>query len=359
MIKNKIDYRLVNIALLVLTVFLLYKTGNLWTGVTGKALAITTPFIIGFVVAYALHPFVKWLQKHHVPKGFAIFLVVAIVVAVFGITLVLVAPLLFEQLSNLFNSIITFLKEMSLDHDLNLGQFQKSLSQSFNEIIGGLGKYVSDGAVNIIGVSLGVISTALIAFSASIYLLADMDRIRTGFKKFLRKRSKKAYKYFSILDKEMKAYLTGFIKIVGITLIEYTLTFYFIGHPNALLLGFLAAVANLIPYFGGIFTNCIACITAFVISPWLFFKTLIAFFILSNVDGYVINPVVYGKTNQVHPIVVIFSVFAGGILMGVTGIIISLPTAILVQATIKYFKPDIKEKLEDMKEVSIIEKEEI
>lgn len=358
MIKNKIDYRLVNIALLVLTVFLLYKTGNLWTGVTGKVFAILTPFLIGFVVAYALHPFITWLQKHHVPKGLAIFIVIALVLAVFIITIVLVAPLLFEQLSNLFNSIITFLKEMSLDHDLNLGQFQKSLSQSFNEIIGGLGKYVSDGAVNIIGVSLGVISTTLIAFSASIYLLTDMDRIRAGFKKFLRKRSKRAYKYFSILDKEMKAYLTGFIKIVGITLIEYTLTFYFIGHPNALLLGFLAAVANLIPYFGGIFTNCIACITAFVISPWLFFKTLIAFFVLSNVDGYVINPFVYGKTNQVHPIVVIFSVFAGGILMGVPGIIISLPTAILVQATIKYFKPDIKEKLEDMKEVSIIEKEE-
>lgn len=358
MIKNKMDYRLVNIALIVLTIFLLYKTGNLWMGVTNKVFAILTPFFIGFVVAYALHPCIKWLQKHHIPKALSIFIVILAVLAIFAITLILVAPLLFDQLSSLFNNIITFLKEMSLDHDLNIGSLQKSLSQSFNEIIGNLGKYVSDGAINMIGVSLGVISTTLIAFSASIYLLTDMDHIRASFKKFLRKRSKRAYKYFSILDKEMKSYLTGFLKIVGITLFEYTLTFYFIGHPNALLLGFLAGVANLIPYFGGIFTNCIACITAFVISPWLFFKTLIAFFILSNVDGYIINPFVYGKTNQVHPIVVIFSVFAGGILMGVPGIIISLPTAILVQATIKYFKPDIKEKLEDMREMPIIEKEE-
>ena len=172
------------------------------------------------------------------------------------------------------------------------------------------------------------------------------------------KKSMRAYRYFSILDQEMKSYLTGFVKIVVITLFEYTLTFYFIGHPNALLLGCLAAVASLIPYFGGMITNCIACITAFVTSPWLFFKTLIAFFILSNVDGYLINPMVYGKTNEVHPIVVIFSVFAGGILMGVTGIILSLPVAIIIQATIKFFKPEIKDKLDDMKEIKIIEKEE-
>ena len=85
---------------------------------------------------------------------------------------------------------------------------------------------------------------------------------------------------------------------------------------------------------------------------------MFAFFILSNVDGYLINPMVYGKTNEVHPIVVIFSVFAGGILMGVTGIILSLPVAIIIQATIKFFKPEIKDKLDDMKEIKIIEKEE-
>ena len=71
-----------------------------------------------------------------------------------------------------------------------------------------------------------------------------MERIRSNFKTYLKRKSKKAYRYFSLLDKEMKAYLTGFLKIVVITLFEYTLTFYFIGHPNALLLGCLAAVAN-------------------------------------------------------------------------------------------------------------------
>jgi len=189
----------------------------------------------------------------------------------------------------------------------------------------------------------------VIAFAAAIYLLVDMDKIRSEFKSFLLSRNKRSFDYFKILDTEMKNYLTGFIKIVGITLVEYTVAFVIIGHPNAILLGFLAAIATLIPYFGGIITNIIASITAFVISPGLFIRTIICFFVLSTLDGYVINPFVYGKTNEIHPLAVIFAVFAGGALFGVLGIIISLPLAIIVIATYKFYRGDITEKIEDIK----------
>ena len=48
-----------------------------------------------------------------------------------------------------------------------------------------------------------------------------------------------------------------------------------------------------------------------------------------------------GKTNQVHPLIVISSVFIGGILFGIIGIIIALPLSILIIATIKFFKNDL------------------
>ena len=148
---------------------------------------------------------------------------------------------------------------------------------------------------------------------------------------------------------EMKAYITGFIKIVLITFVEYTIAYTIIGHPSALLLGFVAAMGNLIPYFGGIATNMIAAITAFAISPSLFVKTCIAFFVCSNLDGYVINPYVYGKSNKVHPLITILAVFAGGILFGILGIIISLPVTIILITTIKYYSEDIADLWEEVK----------
>lgn len=350
MLKNRLDYKLVNVALLAVIIFLLYQTGNLWMGVTGKILSILTPFFFAFAIAYALYPILKYLQTKNFPKAFGVFLIIAIIIGIFAITAVLIAPLLFDQLSSLFNNIISFLKEMSVNYDWNVGPLQDSLSKTFKEIIMNLGKYVSDGALSVIGVSLSLISSVLIAFSAFVYFLIDMDRIRTGIKKFLKKMNKRSFQYVQTLDHEMHSYLNGFVKIIFISLIEYTLAFYIIGHPNALLLGFLAAVGTLIPYFGGITVNCIAVVTAFVSGPALFIKTIIAFMVLSSIDGYIINPLVYGKTNQVHPIVVILSVFAGGILFGIVGIIISLPTAILLIATYKFFKGDLVDRYEDYKE---------
>lgn len=350
MIKNKIDFKLINIALIVLIVYLMYRTGNLWIGVASKILTIIMPFFFAFIVAYALHPIVKALEKRKIPKGLAIFIVIAMIVGIAIFILCLIAPVFINQLTSLFNSIMTFIKELSLDLDLNLGTIQDSLNNIFNEVISKIGKDVSNGAINFIGSSISVISTIFIGFSAAIYFLIDMDNIRIWIKKKLKRKSKKMYQYIRTLDQEMKNYLSGFIKIIFISFFEYSLAFLIIRHPNALLLGTLAAVANLIPYFGGIITNIIAAVTAFVINPLLFIKTLVVFFILSAIDGYLINPLVYGKTNKVHPIVVILSVFAGGILFGTIGIVISLPLAIIIIATYKFFEEDISEKIEDIKE---------
>lgn len=350
--KDSLNFKLINTTILVLMIYLLYQTGNLWTGMIGKIYQIIFPFLIAFIVAYALHPLLRYLQSKKIPKPLSIFIIIAIIIGIVAILLILVAPLLFSQLSNLFNSIIAFIKQISVDYDLNFGGLQESLSKSFNEIIVSLGKYVSDGAINFIGVSLNYISTLVIAFSAAIYFLIDMDKIRAMIKKYLIKHNQKSYFYLKRLDIEMKNYLTGFMKIVLITIFEYSIAFLIIGHPDALLLGCLAAIASLIPYFGGIITNIIAAITAFVISPALFIRTVIAFFILSNLDGYVINPIVYGKTNQVHPLIVILSVFAGGILFGILGVIISLPTAILILTTYKFYKTDIYDKIDEVKEKS-------
>ena len=349
MLKNKLDFKLINFAIITLIIFLMYQTSEIWLGFASIILKIITPLFFAFILAYVLHPYLKFLIERNIPKAFAIVIVILTVLVVLGLILGIAVPMLFSQLGSLFNGIISFIKEISLQFDLNFGNLQESLSLSFNQIIEKIGVIVSDGAASFIGTSIGYVTLALISFSAAIYILIDMDKVRDEFGSFLRKKSKKVYRYVALLDEEMKNYLVGFFKIVLITLFEYSIAFLIIGHPNALLLGFLAALASLIPYFGGIITNCIAAITAFVISPALFVRTIITFVILSTLDGYVINPLVYGKTNKVHPLVVILSVFVGGSLFGILGRVLSLPVAIIIITTYKYFKEDISDKIEDIK----------
>ena len=341
MLKNKLDFKLINLCLIVLIFFLLYQTGSLWITIFSKIISIVTPFFFAFIIAYAFNPLLRWFVKKGLPKGLGVFIIVLIILGIIGLILGLGLPLIANQLSGLFGGIIEFINEMSLKFNVNFNDLESTLSTSFNGILADVSKYVSNGALSLIGSSLSIITGIMIALSAAIYLLIDMDKIRKNVYNFINKRSKKISTYIEILDEEMKKYLGGLLKIVFITLFEYSLGYLIIGHPNALLLGLLASLAVVIPYFGGIFINIIALITAFVISPALFIRTIICVLVLSFMDGYLINPLVYGKSNQMHPLIVIIAVFAGGILFGLFGIIMSLPLSIIIVATIRYFKKDI------------------
>lgn len=338
---NKINYKLVNLLFIFLIFYLIYQTSGFWLGIVSILGKILFPFIIAFVLAYALSPLVNYLRRQNVPKGLAIFLVLAFFTCLFGFMIWLITPVFIEQTGNIFDGIITFFKEISLRHNINFSVLQNQLSGIFNDTLANLGNVISNGAINIIGISLSIFSNFFIVIAAFIYFMIDMDKIKAWVRDFWIKRNKKIYRYLSVLNEEMQNYLSGFIKIVFISYFQYTIMYLIIGHPDAMMLGALAGVANLIPYFGGIITNVVAAITAFVISPELFIKTVIVFVIFSVIDGNVINPLVYGKTNQIHPLVVIISVFAGGILFGILGIIISLPVAIIIISTYRFFKDDI------------------
>ena len=144
--------------------------------------------------------------------------------------------------------------------------------------------------------------------------------------------------------------------IMVIQLFEYCFLFFIVGHPNWLLLGILASITTVIPYFGGLITNIIAVILASVVSTPVFIATLVICLVFPNIDGYVISPRVYGKTNNINPLWTIFSVFVGGALFGFFGILIALPAYIVINRTYHFFEDDIKDKIDDIKTTKKITK---
>lgn len=316
---NKINYKLINMLLFMGIIYFIYETKGLWINIGNKMLSILFPFLISFTLAYALYPLVKFFENYFSK-------IISIVITIFLVilTFILLIPLLINQLGCLITEVLAFIKEMSLKYEFDL----ELLTNYINDI----DKYIS----GIIKTSIEIFSISFITLASTIYLLFDMKRIREKIKIYCN--TKNNYKYIKALDDSMHNYFDGFIKIIIITIIEYSITFFLIGHPNAILLGILAAIGNLIPFFGGLITNIIAAITSFVIGPKLFIRTLITFIVLSIVDSYIINPYIYSKSNELHPLIVIFSIFAGGKLFGMKGIIVSLPITILIITTINYYK---------------------
>ncbi len=350
---KKVNFKLVNIAILALIVYLMYHTGNLWIGIFGKIVAICKPFLIGFAVAYSVYPLVQKLRRKSIPKGLSIFIVIMAIVVLFFFMGYIISTTCVSQISNLFNSFSKFISELStFDLNINISAIQDTLNENFKTILDGLTKYVSDGAINLVSSSIDFLGDFLIGVAAFIYFLIDMDKIRASIKKYIKKKSKKTYNFVKLLDNEMKNYLGGLVQVMVISVFEYGITYMIIGHPNAIVLGLMAGIATLIPYFGGIATNIVAIITAFIVGPGLFIRTIIAVFLLSSLDSYIINPHVYGKTNSIPPLATIFSLFAGGIIFGLFGVLISFPLAIFIISLFKFYKDDISESIEKIKKAS-------
>lgn len=348
--ENKVNYKLVNLLLIILIICLLYFIRGLWVGILEKIIAVLFPFLIAFAVAHAIYPYCKKLERYGLPKWLSmgiIYFIMAGFLIVMGLT---IFPLLYDQIVLFLSNISAVITDISSKYEVDLGILQQSISSVSSNILKNIGTYISDGAINILNASISVITNLIIIVAVSVYLLWDMDKIRKSIRDGLRKKKDRLYKYIKRLDLEINNYFSGLFKTILIQFIEYTIVFALIGHPNYLVLSILAAITTIIPYFGGLLVNILAVIIASVVSTKLLILTILVCIICPNIDGYIIGPKVYGKTNQLPALVNIFAVFAGGVLGGFWGILLSLPVTIILIATIKFFKEDINNKIENIKE---------
>ena len=342
---KKVNYKSLNILIILAIVYVLFLMRDLWIGVFFKVLAVLKPFIIAFAMAYAIYPFLRWLQSKKIPKFFAILIILVILALFIFFVVISLVPVFTDQLVSLFGNIMKFVSEMGSKYDIDIAPIQTNLSTIFNTISSNVSKYISDGAINLVNSSISFVSNSIIVLVAFIYFLIDMDKIRDNVDEFFSKKSKKTYKLVQDIDHVTTSYFKGLFLTILIQFFEYTIVFYLIGHPNFLLLGVLSSVSTLIPYFGGLIVNIIALIIASVVSPQLFVMTLIVAIVFPNIDGYLISPKIYGKTNNISPLLSIFAVFAGGVLGGFVGILIALPLTIILRTIYKSYKKDISKKI--------------
>lgn len=341
--------RLLNILMIVGIIYLLYLMRNLWGDLVVKLMAVFKPFIIGFVLAYAFYPFLKWMQKK-LPKWLGITIILLIVFGILAYIIINIIPVFTNELQDLLTGLKEFIKDASTKFGIDLSGLEDTITKAFNKITKDFTADIAVTGGKIISASINVISNFIIALVAFIYLLIDMDKIRDKIKKFFKLKSKKSYELVKEIDTSCTSYFKGLFINVLIMFVEYTLLYRIIGHPNFLLLGIIAAFSPLIPYFGGIIMNIVAIITASVISTKLLILSLIIMLIFPQIDGYLIAPKIYGKTNKVPALLTIFAVFAGGVLGGFVGIIIALPITIIIQTIYKHYDDEISKKISGLKE---------
>ena len=349
MFQNKLNYRIINFAALMLLLYIGVTNIGLWWGILMKIVSVLSPFIVGFAFAYAFTPLVRFLDKK-LPRVVALLIVIlGSLLIIFGI-LAITLPLIYDQLSLLIKMVIEVLNNFSDKFNINVGSFEIKITDYLNDALKEIGTMTSSTTVNFVGKFLGFAGQFIVGFVGFIYFLGDMNKIRSGVKNVLLSTNKRLFEYVKCMDVEITNYLKGLGIFMVIQLFEYSLLFFVIGHPNWLILGILACITTVIPYFGGLITNLIALVLASVVSLPLFIATAVICLIFPQLDGYLISPKVYGKTNNVNPLITIMVVSIGGTLKGVVGIIVALPIYLLIRTTYNFFKKDLKKGMDKVKE---------
>ena len=350
MFPNKLNYKIINLTFLLGLLYIAVTNIGVWWGVFLKMVSVMAPFIIGFVFAYAFTPFINLLRRKGISKNLAVTITVLGSVLLVGGIIAIVLPLFYDQLSLLIKMVKEVIDNVGTKFNLNLGSFEIKITDYLNDALKDIGGVISSTTIDVLSKSIGFAGKFIVGFVGFIYFLADMGKIRYWFKELLLSIDKKAYEYFKCLDVEISNYLKGLGIFMLIQLFEYGFLFFIIGHPNWLILGILACVTTVIPYFGGLITNIIAIILASVVSVPLMIATTVICLIFPQLDGYLISPKVYGKTNDVNPLITIMAVSVGGTLAGITGIIVALPVYLLIRTTYRFFRRDLKKGMVIVKE---------
>ena len=347
--KNQFNYRIINLLAFVALIYVVVHTAGACWDILKYIFKILSPFIIGFAFAYAFTPLVLWLEKKGFKKSLAITTVIIGLVIFLGGLLWITLPLLYDQLSLVIKMIAEVISNLEMKYNFNLGSYEFKITDYLNTVLKDVGSLVSTSGIDFINKSIGFIGKFIVGFVGFVYFLIDMDKIRASLKDWLQSISMRSFDYIQLMDGEITNYLKGLEIFMVIQFFEYSFLFLVTGHPNWLILGILACVTTVIPYFGGLITNIIAIILASVVSTKLVILTVLICLIFPQIDGYLISPKVYGKTTNVNPLIVIMVVSIGGSIAGIGGIIAALPVYLLLRTTYHFFEKDLKKGMGNLK----------
>ncbi|GJQ61765.1 MAG: AI-2E family transporter [Melioribacteraceae bacterium] len=303
-------------------------------------LDIIIVLIISLLVAMIFNPLITILEKNGISRLVSVILVftVSVVVIFFGFSVLIpkivsqvnaitqsinqeTVSTLVNQIEERLKAYVPFLAETDI---------AKELSNFFNNVFIGTINNISD----IVSSIFSVISIVVIVPFLSFFLLKDKNRIIKGLIDIMP--NKYFEMSFSVINKMslqlgrfvrawiFDAFLVGFLASIGLSIL---------GIDNSITIGIIAGIGHLIPYFGPV----IGGLPALIISLIQFgdFSMLpaisIMFVIIYTFDNGYIQPNVFSKSTDIHPLMIIILILMGSKVMGILGMLLAVPTATVVK----------------------------
>ncbi len=335
---------------------ILLTTGSFWAMLWRIFTAVLKPIIIGGVICYLFLPIVTkiegFLNKNKVHKRSRIISVLItffIVLMILAIIIFMIAITVYKNVEAINYDSISTMYNMMKEEYTDLWDYIQKVLDSANISTESMKSVISAATASVSNFFSGLLFGVIF----SIYFLLDEKRISTywarvihlllgdRFRTLLDSISRDA-------DNAFSGYIRGQFLDAFIVGIMSTLALLVAGIPSAGIVGTFVGIGNMIPYLGpivGYATLAIVCLPLGELNKFLIGCAVLA--VVMFIDGNVINPRLLSNAVDVHPLLVIAALIAGGAIGGVAGMLIAVPTAALVKLQFERFL-DKKEKKQNI-----------
>lgn len=310
-----------------------------------KVKTILMPFIFAFFMAYLLNPVVQYVEEKKVPRVFAIFIVYTILFTILTGTVIFGVPVLLEELNKLIQAIPILSGEIhKMMSNFETGYSQFALPEAMKTVIN---ENIRDMEARLLDVVRAGTAAVIRFFSFIVcfivapvfafYILKDFGRIKESFEMTIpRKYRSDVMAIIRDIDDIIRGFIRGHLAICVVVGILTGMGMYIIGADFALIIGFIAAVAELIPYLGPFLTAVPAITLSLLVSKKTAIYAVIVIVIVQQLENSVISPKILGHNLGLHPLTIIFALLAAGELFGFAGLLLGVPLAAVLKVSLKY-----------------------
>jgi predicted PurR-regulated permease PerM len=247
-----------------------------------------------------------------------------------------------QNINELINQIVVFLDNHNIDSTTIMKETNITSKMNFNFIPELLNSIV--GTISSFGIGLASV------FFITFFFLKDRKLFSIGAKKLIP--DSHETQILNSLEKTnhlLSRYFIGLLLQLGIVFVLYLIVLTFFGIANAVIIAFLCAVLNIIPYIGPLIATILAAILTMISHLGNDFQTdtlpttlyiLIAFWIVQLIDNNISQPFIFSKSVSSHPLEIFLVIIIAGFLSGILGMIIAVPLYTILKVVGKEFFPN-------------------
>ncbi|WP_338900303.1 AI-2E family transporter [Streptomyces sp. TG1A-60] len=312
---------------------LLVLAGTVWVlmRIISSVQLLVLSFTSALLITALLQPTVARLTRRGVPRGLATSLTAVLGFVIMGLIGWFVTWQVMENINDLSDQIqdgIDELRRWLLDSPFHVTENQiNDIAQNLRDAISDNTDTITSAGLEGVTVIVEALTGILLAMFSTLFLLYDGRRIWQWTLKLVPAAARPGV---SAAGPQawgtLTAYVRGTVIVALIDAIFIGLGIYFLDVPMAVPLAVFIFLFAFIPLVGAVFSGALAVVVALVTQGvFTAVMTLVVVLAVQQIEGHILQPFILGRAVRVHPLAVVLSVAAGGLIAGIGGAVVAVP----------------------------------